>query len=310
MTISSSFGVTKLKYADFIERADDRAIAVAFEDAKRAFGADIAQSYVGHLAGPDEDDVDGTALRSAYVQASALALVPTVREKVDLAAKDVVEEWFADHRVALLGLADERRDVYDEIRALAVSPQRTDLRRPRTRLEDFADAEGNQIAFADLIDKHLMSDEDGWFPLTSLNEWEKAVVRKETSRLDCVGWYRNPSVSAADSLGITYRDRVGNWRALHPDFIVFTEVGGTIRPSIVDPHGHHLEDVLVKLVGLADYAEANGSDFLRIDALADVNGEMRVLDLQDLAVRDAVRAASKSGQSAFELYQLIGKKYA
>lgn len=310
MTISSSFGVTKLKYADFIERADDRAIAVAFEDAKRAFGADIAQSYVGHLAGPDEDDADGTALRGAYVQASALALVPTVREKVDLAAKDVVDEWFADHRVAMLGLADERRDVYDEIRALAVSPQQTELRRPRTRLEDFADADGNQIAVAELIDKHLMSDEWGWFPLTSLNEWEKSVVRKETSRLDCVGWYRNPSVSAADSLGVTYRDGVGNWRALHPDFIIFTEVGDSIRPSIVDPHGHHLEDALVKLVGLVEYAEKFGSNFLRIDALADVNGEMRVLDIQDQAVRDAVRGAGKSGQSTFGLYQVIGKKYA
>lgn len=310
MTISGAFGSTKLKYADFIERADDRAIAVVFEDAKRAFGADIAQSYVDYLAGPDEADEDGTALRAAYVTAAALSYVPTVRDKVDLSAKDLVEEWFADHRVALLGLSDERRDIYDEIRALAVSPQRTDLRRPRTRLEDFADAEGNQIAFADLIDKHLMSDPDGWFPLTSLNEWEKTVVRKETSRLDCVAWYRNPSMSAADSLGVTYRDSVGNWRALHPDFIIFTDVGGTIRPSIVDPHGHHLEDALVKLVGLAEYAEAHGSDFLRIDALADVSGEMRVLDLQDLAVRDAMRSASKSGQSAAELYQVVGKKYA
>ena len=310
MTISGSFGTTKLKYADFIERADDRAIAVAFEDAKRAFGADIAQSYVDHLAGPDEDDEDGNALRTAYVKAAALAYVPTVREKVDLEAKDLVDEWFADHRVALLGLADERRSVYDEIRALAVSPQQTDLRRPRTRLEDFADADGDQITFADLIDRHLMSDNQGWFPLTSMNAWEKAVVRKETSRLDCVAWYRNPSMSAADSLGVTYRDAVGNWRALHPDFIFFNEVGGTIRASIVDQHGHHLEDALVKLVGLAEYAEKYSSNFLRIDALADVSSEMRVLDLQDAAVRDAVRLAGKSGKSALELYQTIGKKYA
>ncbi len=310
MTISGAFGAQKLKYSDFVERADDRAIAVAFEDAKRAFGADIAQSYVDHLAGPDEDDEDGTALRSAYVTAAALSYVPSVRDKVDSEAKSLVDEWFADHRVALLGLSDERRDVYDEIRALAVSPQRTELRRPRRRLEDFADADGNQIAVADLIDKHLMSDDAGWFPLTSLNEWEKTVVRKETSRLDCLGWYRNPSVSAADSLGVTYRDSVGNWRALHPDFIFFNEVNGEIRPSIIDPHGHHLEDALVKLVGLADYAEEFGEHFLRIDALADVGGEMKVLDLQNPDVRDAVRAASKSGQSALALYQATGRKYA
>tara|TARA_R110002020_G_scaffold152794_11_gene331733 strand:- start:92200 stop:94809 length:2610 start_codon:yes stop_codon:yes gene_type:complete len=310
MTIAGSFGGKKLKYADFIERADDRAIAVAFEDAKRAFGPDIAQSYVDHLAGPDEDDEDGTSLRSAYVKAAALAVVPTVRDKVDQAAKDVVDEWFDDHRVTVLGLADERRDVYDEIRALAVSPQLTALRRPRNRLEDFADADGNQIVSADLIDKHLMSDEEGWFPLTSLNDWEKKVIRKETARVNCVAWYRNPSVSAADSLGVTYRDAVGNWRALHPDFIVFNEIGGAIRPSIIDPHGHHLEDALVKLVGLADYAKTHGSHFLRIEALADAGGEMRVLDLQDEAVRDAVHAARKSGDSAVQLYQTVGKKYA
>ncbi|WP_104178391.1 DEAD/DEAH box helicase [Cryobacterium sp. Y50] len=310
MTISGSFGATKLKYADFIERADDRAIAVAFEDAKRAFGADVAQSYVNYVAGPDEDDEDGFALRAAYVKAAALATVPTVRDKVDLAAKDIVDEWFADHRVELLGLSDDRRDVYDEIRALAVSPQLTDLRRPRNRLEDFADKEGNQIATADLIDKHLMSDEMGWFPLTNLNDWEKAVVRKETTRLGCIAWYRNPSMSSADSLGVTYRDGVGNWRAMHPDFIFFNEVNGTIRASIVDPHGHHLEDALVKLVGLANYAEEYSSDFLRIDALADLDGTMRVLDLQDENVRKAVHMAAKSGTSAFKLYDTVGKNYA
>ena len=282
----------------------------AFEDAKRAFGADIAQSYVDHLAGADEDDEDGTALRAAYVKAAALAVVPTVREKVDLAAKDIVEEWFDDARVALLGLSDERRDLYDEIRALAVSPQRTELRRPRVRLEDFADQDGNQIAIADIIGKHLMSDDDGSFPLTSLNEWEKAVVRKETARLGCVAWYRNPSVSAADSLGITYRDLVGNWRALHPDFIFFNLVNGNIRPSIVDPHGHHLDDALVKLVGLAEYAEKHGAEYLRIDALTDINGEMRVLDMQDEETRGEVKKSVRTSVSALELYQKVGRMYA
>ena len=310
MTISGKFGTTKLKYADFVERADDRAIAVAFEDAKRAFGADMAQAYVDHLAGADDDDEDGTALRAAYVKAAALAVVPTVRDKVDLAAKDIVHEWFDDARVALLGLSDERRDAYDEIRALAVSPQRTELRRPRVRLEDFADEDGNQIALAELVGKHLMSDVDGLFPLTSLNEWEKTVVRKETARLDCVAWYRNPSVSAADSLGITYRDLVGNWRAVHPDFIFFNLANGLVRPSIVDPHGHHLDDAMVKLVGLAEYAEEYGGEYLRIDALTDLNGEMRVLDMQDEDTRREVKRSVRAGVSALELYQEVGRKYA
>jgi hypothetical protein len=310
MTISGKIGTTKLKYADFIERADDRAIAVAFEDAKRAFGADIAQSYVDYLAGNDDDDEDGTVLRAAYVKAAALAVIPTVRDKVDLAAKEIVDEWFDDARVPLLGLSDERRDAYDEIRALAVSPQRTELRRPRIRLEDFADQDGNQITIADIAGKHLMSDHDGLFPLTSLNEWEKKVVRNETSRKDCVAWYRNPSVSAADSLGITYRDSVGNWRALHPDFIFFNLVNGQVRPSIVDPHGYHLDDALVKLVGLAEYAETYGAEYLRIDALTDLDGEMRILDMQDERIRAEIKRSTRTSVSALEIYQKVGRKYA
>lgn len=310
MTISGSMGATKLKYTDFVERADDRAIAVAFEDAKRAFGADIALSYVDHLAGVDEDDVDGSALREAYVKAAALAVVRDVRDKVDGQAKEIVDELLAEARVAIRGLSDERQGVYEEIKSLAVAPQRTDLRRPRVRTEDFADADGNQIAFADQIDKHLMSDDKGWFPLTSLNDWEKQVVRKEVARVDCVGWYRNPSVSAADSLGVTYRDIVGNWRALHPDFIFFNRINGQIRPSIVDPHGHHLDDAVVKLVGLAEYVDTYGHDFHRIESLADVNGVMTVLDLLDPAVRADVKSATRDGRSALELYQALGKKYA
>ena len=106
---------------------------------------------------------------------------------------------------------------------------------------------------------------------------------------DCVAWYRNPSVSAADSLGITYRDAVGNWRAVHPDFIFFNLVNGQVRPSIVDPHGHHLDDARVKLIGLAEYAEEYGGEYLRIDALTDLNGEMRVLDMQDEDTRREVK---------------------
>lgn len=311
MSIAGRYGGTKLTYADFVLRADDRAIRVAFEDAKRAFGADIAQSYVDYLAGDDDADADDDGLRAAYVKAAALAMVASVRDKVDAAAKDIVDEWFADHRVAILGLSDERREAYDEIRAQAVDPQLRPLQRPRNRLVDFKEVdEHGQERVADLVDKHLMSDEEGWYPLTGLNDWERLVVNTEVSRLSCVGWYRNPSVSAADSLGITYRDGVtANWRAMHPDFIVFNEIAGVVKPSIVDPHGTHLEDALVKLRGLARYADEYGGAFHRIDAIANGSGnELRVLDMQEDAVRNAVL---HSKQTAPELFAgALAEKYA
>jgi type III restriction enzyme len=308
MSIAGRFGGDKLSYADFTIRADERAIRVAFEDAKRAFGADIAQSYVDHLAGEEDPDADDDGLRAAYVRAAALATVPIVREKVDAAAKDIVDEWFADQRVALLGLSDERREAYDEIRAQAVEPQLQPLQRPRNRMADFKELDGEQIREADTLDKHLMSDETGWYPLSKLNDWEKAVVQKEAARLDCVGWYRNPSVSSSDAHGVTYRDVVGNWRAMHPDFIVFNEINGQVKPSIVDPHGTHLDDAFVKLKGLTEFAKMHGDDFHRIDAITNgAGGALQVLDLQDETIQNAVMT---SGLGAVELFATHGKKFA
>jgi len=74
LTISGRRKTGKLTYSDFVERADDRAIRVGFEDAKKAFGADVAQSYVNHLASEDSDD-DDDGLREAFVKVSGLAIV-------------------------------------------------------------------------------------------------------------------------------------------------------------------------------------------------------------------------------------------
>lgn len=301
MRIQGSRGGKKLTYSDFNEQADERAVRVAYEEAKRAFGASIADSYIDHLAAPESDDDD--ALRAAYVKAAALATVKDVREKIDATATEIVKEWFESHRPAIKGLADERRSTYEEIKAQAVDPQVTRLDRPKSHVEDFAevDKQTKQLKAAELLKKHLMTDADGWFPLSSLNGWEREVIRTEAERPDFVGWYRNPSVTRPDSLGIAYRDGIGNWRTLHPDFLIFSEIRGEIRPSIVDPHGTHLDDSIVKLNGLARYAEEHGDRFHRIDAIG-TNGsstELRVLDMLDPAVRDAVRQAWGTANELF-----------
>jgi hypothetical protein len=100
--IEGRFGETGLSYAEFVERADDRAIRTSFEATKKAFGADIAQSYVNHLAGPD-DDYSDDELREAFVRTAALANVKEVRDKVDSEALDFTSRLFAQHRVAIRG---------------------------------------------------------------------------------------------------------------------------------------------------------------------------------------------------------------
>lgn len=299
--IEGRFGKSGLTYAEFIERADDRAIRAGFEAAKKAFGADVAQSYVNHLAGPgDEADDDG--LREAYVRATALATVKEVRDKVDKEALELTGRLFAQHRVAIKGLPDVRQQEYEDIRAMATEPQRGALRPPRTRIEGFAvELESGLLIAAPLAPLHLMSDEDGNFPLSSLNNWEEEVVRAELTRPNVRGWYRNPSRAAVDSLGIAYRDdTTGNWRSMHPDFVFFHEVGGKIVASILDPHGHHLEDALMKLKALAKFAEKYGDEFHRIEGLTQVDNCMRVLDLKSEVVRKAVMAAK---QGALEIYR-------
>ena len=289
MTIAGRRSTGKLTYTDFVERADDRAILVGFGDAKKAFGADVAQSYVNHLADEDDDD---DRLREAFVAVSGLAIVKKVREAVDREADDLAEKWFAEHRVAIRELPDEKQQDVEDIRASATDPKLGELSRPRTRMEDYAVVlEGGQIEVAPLADRHLMADEAGDFPLSSLNEWEYEVVIRELDRPSSLACYRNPPRSAVDSLGVTYRDDVGNWRSMHPDFIFFNAVGGEVRASIVDPHGHHLADSTIKLQALARFAGEFGSEFHRIEALAKVGNQMRVLDMQQEHVRSGILAS-------------------
>ena len=302
-SISGTIGGETLTYTDVVERADDRAIQVGFADAKKVFGADVAQSYVDHLAGDDDD-----SLRDAYVMVSALATAKDVRIKVDREADEIAERWFAEQRVAIKGLSDERQQAYEDIRALATHPRRGELKRPRTRIEDYMEVhDDGQQSIAPTVDRHLMCDEHGQFPIGPLNAWEREVVTKELSRSDSVAWYRNPPRQAVDSLGITYRDDIGNWRSMHPDFVFFNEVAGAVRPSIVDPHGHHLEDTLVKLQALARFARDYGSEFHRIEAISKPGATMRVLDLQDEAVRSAVLESSASPEN---VYRQFGSDYA
>ncbi|MDJ0318382.1 DEAD/DEAH box helicase [Arthrobacter antibioticus] len=297
--ISGTSGSTKLSYRDFSMRADDRAIRSAFEEAKKAFGADIAQSYVNHLAGTDETDDDG--LRDAYVKTAALSMIKEIREKVDIEASQLVDRWFAQHRVSIKSLPDVRQQDYEEIRAMTILPQKGELGRPRSRMEDYQTLDSDdQIALAPLATLHLMSDEEGLFPLSSLNAWERKVVDVELKRPGALAWYRNPPRSAVDSLGIAYRDPQGNWRSMHPDFVFFHEVRGEVKASIVDPHGTHLDDAVIKLKALAEFAKDFGDAFHRIEAVAMAGSSMRVLDMTIPAVRDGVLYEDKP---AMEFYR-------
>lgn len=109
-----------------------------------------------------------------------------------------------------------------------------------------------------------------------------------------------PDRSAKESLAVAYKDELGDWKALRPDFMFFgTHHDGTVAVDLVDPHGHHLSDALPKLRGLADFAERFADGFRRIESVAETGGTLRVLDITKHKVRQAIRDA----QSAKALYE-------
>jgi type III restriction enzyme len=270
----------------FTELADDRSVEADFKAAGRVLSPDLSRAYGDHVAVESEDD-DG--LFDAHVKVAALAKVDDVQGELDRAAEALAMKWIGEYRVAVKGLADERRAVYDEIIAMSRDPQRIDVLRPRVRAEETEDGDGERLPTKP---GHLMSAEDGEFSIGALNAWERRVLEAEMARSDFLAWYRNPGRASDDSLAIAYKDGKGNWRRMCPDFIFFHGDERDVRVSIVDPHGFHLGDALAKLRGLADYAEQHGDEFHRIESVAEITGgTARVLDLKVAPVRDAIRDA-------------------
>lgn len=266
----------------FSELADERTIDAEFKAASHVLGAALASAYADRL-----EDVYDDGYFTAHLRVAALAKVEEVPEEIDRAAFDLSEEWFVKFRVPIKSLPDERRARYADLRALATDPVVTPISRPRVRSESTQTAGGETVQTRP---KHLMSDETGEYPIGALRPLEVTVLDRELPF--SVAWYRNPGRASTDALAIAYQDRQGKWARLCPDFVFFTQVGDAIKPSIVDPHGDWIGDALPKLKGLARYAEWNGDAFHRIEAISNVNGTLRVLDLTNAKVRNFIETAA------------------
>ena len=270
----------------FVEAADEQSVEAHFKAACRALTADLARKYADHLASGDEDD-DG--LFDAHVKVAALAQIYGMAEELDREADELGKKWFALYRVAIKGLTDERRAIYDEIKGMSPEPQVIEIKRPRIRTEETKNADGNKL---ETRPGHLMSDGDGNFPISSLNQWEIDVLDKEMGRPGFQAWYRNPARPSGDALAIAYQNAQGHWRRMCPDFLFFHGDSENMRASIVDPHGHYLADALPKLRGLAEFAATPGESFHRIESVARMkDGTLRVLDLTDPYIRKAIKEA-------------------
>jgi len=294
MTVQGTILVTDLKgrsmtFNQFLEEADYAVIEDAFRRAARALHPDIVRTYVAVLAARkhDAEPPDVEAFVEARADVAALGLVEEVTRYFDAEADKLSKEWFATYRIPVKSLSDERQDIYRQIKQLSAEPQDTDLMRPNTWVENTAFREAGNERPIPSHPRHLLCDEGGMFP-AELNDWESKVLARELTRKGFEAWYRNPGRASQESLAIPYEDNAQT-KLLRPDFIFFsTKPDGSVEADIVDPHATHLRDAIPKLQGLAKYAESHEGIYRRIDAIAEVDGQLRVLDLTDGAVRKAV----------------------
>ncbi|MBO1283974.1 DEAD/DEAH box helicase family protein [Streptomyces sampsonii] len=290
-TIVAGLNTHGMENISFTELADDRVVEDAFKAAGRVLTLDLARRYAAYLAGPEDDESDDDGLRDSYLQVAALALVDGVKDALEREADEIAINWLSLHRVAIKDLNHERQAIYNDLVAESKDPQRIDIARPKVRTESTKTADGEPVPFRPL---HLLCDSDGNFPVGELNGWEIRVVDAELARPGIVGWYRNPSRASQDALTIAYKDAGDKWRRMCPDFLFLSRGNDSdVKASIIDPHGIHFGDAMPKLRGLANFAETYGSEFHRIEAIAEVkDGVLRVLDLTKQSVREAVASAS------------------
>ena len=281
----------------FVEAADYAVIEDAYRRAGQIISRDLATSYADHLAAQNEDAEDEIeALIEAHTDIAALGLIGAVKVRLEQAAEALANDWLAQYQAAIATLTDKRQEAYREISELSATPFDVRLAKPTSRLQPTKVLEGGRETELPRFGEHLLCDAEGQFP-DELNGLETKVQAVEMKREGRVGWYRNPSRTSQDSLGIVY-DYAGDTLILRPDFLFFSvDATGEIVGDIVDPHGDFLADGPSKLRGLADYAEKHGANYGRIEAVAEVDGSVLALNLMAQEVRDMVRSVATSREA-------------
>jgi hypothetical protein len=280
----------------FWEDADVAVIDDAYRRAARVFSPAITHSYVDHLASKEanrEEDPEAflEAIVEARVTVAGLGLVMEVQAYFDAQADKLAKSWLTKYKSQIKALSDDRKESYRQIIEMSTEPQDVDLLKPEARYEATKVNESGKVRVLPVWDSHLLCDQADKYPV-ELNDWERTVVETESGRSGFSYWYRNPQQPGLSSLGIAY-EKDGQYGIVRPDFLFFAEQDGSLVVDLVDPHGLHLSDALAKLQGLALYAANHPDVYRRIESIAQVraNGKLRMLDLKQQKVRDAINAA-------------------
>lgn len=284
----------------FQANADDAVVSDAYRQSARIISPDIARTYTVERAKRKpvaQEDFD-EALIEAREDLAALHLLENLQILFDAEAKQLSDAWFQEFKDRIKALPHDRQDIYRQIVALSTEAQDVDLAKPISRFEATKSREaGGSETDIPTYKHHLLCDEQGLYP-AELDTWELAVLLAEMKRNDFSFWYRNPDRPSQDSLGISYANG-DDIKIIRPDFIFFSQQDGKVVVDIVDPHGTYLADALPKLQGLARYAETHSQFYRRVEAVAETGGSLRVLDLKNPDVHNAILKA-KSAEALFK----------
>lgn len=282
-------------FNEFVEHADMAVIDDAYRRASRIFTPDISRTYVDALAyrtaNPEDNDEFEEALIDGRVSVAALGLMMEVQPVFDAAADKLAKEWLAKYGSAIKALSHDRQESYREVIEMSAEPQDVALLKPDSKFEATVARHNGVDTLLTNYKKHLLCDEKRNYPVEWGSAWEETVLETEMKREGFAFWYRNPGQPGQSSLGIAYAvgDKYG---IVRPDFIFFAMQDKKVVADIVDPHGTQFAEALPKLQGLAAYAETHAASYRRIEAVAEVSGVLRALDLTRAEVRKAVAEAT------------------
>ena len=237
---------------------------------------------------------------------AALGSCQPILDELGRRCTELANNMFERHRDAIYGLSQRDRDAIEQVVAASTEPHAGRIAIPENRVVDTNRVRDGHPEPLPVRDRHLLSLPDGTCPV-DLRDLELRVLDAELGKPDTVAWYRNPSGAAKDALQIAYK-RNGAWHSMQPDFVFFSGMAdGTIRPSIVDPHGDWLPDALDKLKGLAAYADMHRDAFKRIEAVAEIEGTVRYLNMLDPEI--TARIESDDFAEARDAYLALGRVY-
>jgi type III restriction enzyme len=251
----------------------------AFAEAGRKLGGGLHATYLQTRA--DQDDAPGVGV--IKLELYALLEDPAVAAKVEHRAGELLKAALEQHKVAIQGLPDERKQLYRHIRRQAAEPEAEPWELPQA-IESVKEGEVK-------LDRHLYVDDKGGF-VCKLGGWEKDVLVEALADDDAVGWLRNvPRKQWAFTVPYRYADE---YKPMYPDFLVFRRQGGGIVCDILEPHALAFEDSVAKAKGLADFARKHGDQFGRIELIAKFGKNYKKLSLDDIETRDKVLAVTTS----------------